>query len=94
MRILAIAAAGAGLLALAACGDSRQEQAAENIEAATENQADMLEMQADNMMNSTAAETLEDQAEAVRDAGEEQADQVEDGNAPANDPALANTAGM
>jgi len=72
MRILAQAAAAAGLLALAACTNTPAENAAQNIEMNAENTADDLEAAGDN-----AEATLDNQAEVVRDAGENKADAIE-----------------
>ena len=52
MKILLRSALAAGVLALTACGGGADDQAAENVEAAADNQADMLEAQADNTTNS------------------------------------------
>lgn len=75
--ILKTAMAGAGLIALAACGGGADDKAADNVEAAAENQADALEAMADNTTNETLAESLEAQAENVQDAGEAKADAID-----------------
>lgn len=69
--------ASAGLLALAACGRDADDQAAQNVEAVTENQADALEDLADNTTNETMEEALEDRAENVEEAGENKADAID-----------------
>ena len=78
MRIIYQAAVAAGLLGLAACGDSPTEEAAENIEAAGENQADMYEEMADNATTDAGEDALENRADQVEDAAEEAADNVAD----------------
>lgn len=89
MKILSKAIVLAGFAALAACGDGND--AADNIEAAADNQADALEMQAENLEEradeaadnaadslENQARALENQADATREAGENQAEAVED----------------
>lgn len=78
MKHLIKAASAAGLLALAACGGNADDQAAENIEAMTENRADVLEDQAAATTNGTAEEVLEDRADAVREMGDDAADKADD----------------
>jgi chromosome condensin MukBEF complex kleisin-like MukF subunit len=94
MKILTHGIAAAGLLALAACGDTDRntpvEQAADNVEDAAENQSDMFEAQADNAVNEVVEETLENRAKAAEDEGERIADQIEE----TGDTSLANTTGM
>lgn len=94
MKKLLGSAAGAALLALAAC-NSPTEQAAENIEDAAENQADMYEAQADNATNEVVEDQLENQADQVEAAGERRADEVEDNDASDVNPAdQSNVSGM
>lgn len=75
--ILKSAMAGAGLIALAACGGGADDKAASNVEAAAENQADALEDLADNTSNETLADSLEAQADNVEDAGEAKAEAID-----------------
>jgi len=77
MRILAQAAAAAGLLALAACNNTPAENAAANVEAVAENQADIIDDQAYNATNEVTEAGLENQAAAVRAEGENKADAIE-----------------
>lgn len=76
--ILKAAMAGAGLIALAACGGNADDKAAANVEAAGENQADTLEQMADNTTNETLEDSLEAQADNVEDAAENKADAIDD----------------
>lgn len=69
--------AGAGLMALAACGGNADDKAAANVEAAAENQADALEAMADNTTNETLEDSLEAQADNVEDAGEAKAEAID-----------------
>lgn len=78
MKILIKAVAGASLLALAACGGNADDQAAANVEAVTENQADALEQQAQVAPNETMEDSLEQQADNVEDAGEAKAEAIDD----------------
>jgi hypothetical protein len=73
MFVLAIAT---GLVSLAACNSTPREQAADNIEANAEGVADNLEDAADNVGSATAESGLENQAEAVRATGRNQADDM------------------
>ena len=77
MKIAIKALGAAGLLALAACGGA-DDQAADNIEAMTENRADALEDQADTAGNEQVEDALEDQADNVRDMGDDAAEKADD----------------
>ena len=68
-----------GAAALAACNQSPQEQAADNIEANAEIVSDNLEEAADNATTDAAEDNLENAADEVRAAGENTADQVREG---------------
>ena len=78
MKILLKSALAASTLALAACGGGADDQAAENVEAVTENQVENLEAMADNATTDAAEDALENRAEAVEEAGEEKADAIDD----------------
>lgn len=83
MKILTQGAIAAGLLTLTACGtNTPAENAAENIEAVADNQADYLDSLADNTTDPALEQSLENQAGAIRDAGENHADAVENGTVP------------
>lgn len=77
MRKLACALAAAGLAALAACNDTPAENAAENVEAAADNEADLLEEMADNATTDAAEDNFQNAAENVEEAGENAADAIE-----------------
>jgi hypothetical protein len=68
-----------GAAALAACNQSPQEQAADNIEANAEIVADNLEDAADATSNEAVEDNLENAADAVEANGEAAADAVRDG---------------
>ncbi len=70
MKTVVKSIALAGFVALAACGQTPAENAAENVEASADNAADAIDAMADNTTNAVAEEQLENQADAVRDAGE------------------------
>lgn len=78
MKFSIVAACAAGLLALTACGGDADDQVAENIEAAGENQADALEAQADATSNDQVHDALEAQADNIEDAAEAAADRADD----------------
>ena len=67
-----------GAAALAACNQSPQEQAADNIEANAENTADMIESNTENAADMVEANG-QNAAEDVRAAGENAADEVRNG---------------
>ena len=67
-----------GAAALAACNQSPQEQAADNIEANAENVADVIEENTENAADAVEANG-ENAAEAVRAEGENTADAVREG---------------
>ena len=79
MKITRTLAVAAGIAALAACNQSPQEQAADNIEANAEMTADNLEEAADNAPTEATEDALENQADAIREAGEENADATRTG---------------
>ena len=83
MKKLFAAAFGASLFALAACGGSGDDEAAERVEDRTETEAEGLEEAADAVDNEAAAEALRDQAETVRETGEERADAIDDADVDA-----------
>lgn len=84
MRVSAKAAAFAGLLALAACGGQGDDSLGDNAADAADAQADNLEAIADNMGNEVAAENLEDQADAIREAGEAKEEAIDESDVKAD----------
>ncbi len=66
-----------GFLALAACGGKGDDNAAEQVEQAFENQAEALDRAADNASGATE-ERLEDEAEVYRRTGEAAAEAIDD----------------
>ena len=78
MKKTLILAMAAGLASLTACNSSPREQAADNIEAMTENRADALDAQADATGNEQVSDMLEDKADNVREMGDDAADKADD----------------
>lgn len=72
----------AALLALAACGGNAGDRAADNIETMTDDRADLMEDQADALVNEQAADALENRAENVRAMGENAAEAAKSNNDP------------
>jgi hypothetical protein len=68
-----------GVAALAACNQSPQEQAADNIEANTENTAGVIESNTENAADAVEANG-QNAAEEVRAEGENAADAVRNGS--------------
>jgi outer membrane PBP1 activator LpoA protein len=70
-------------IALAACSQSPQEQAADNIQANAEMMADNLEAAADNATGATA-DALSNQADATRAMGDNMAEDLTTNDADTN----------
>jgi hypothetical protein len=76
MKKLSILGAASALAMLAACNQTPAEQAADNIEANAEAVADNLEDMADNAATEAREEHLENRADAVRNMGDMQAEDM------------------
>lgn len=76
MKTVLKAAALAGVVALAACNSPAVENAADNVEANAEAQADSMDAMAENTTNGTAEDMMENQADAMRENGDEAADNI------------------
>jgi hypothetical protein len=76
MKKMFALAMATGLVSLSACNNTPREQAADNIEANTEAVADNLEDAADNAGTAAGQNALENQADAVRATGQNQADDM------------------
>lgn len=83
MKKLIVMGLAAGLVSLAACNTSPREEAADNVEANTEAVADNMEDMADDM-NGAGAATMENQADMVRDTGQNQAEDLRTNDADTN----------
>jgi len=77
-KIATAAVVALGVMSLAACKQSPQEQAADNIEANAENTADVIEANTENASDMVEANG-QNAADEVRAAGENAADQVRNG---------------
>lgn len=84
MNKISILAAAAGLLALSACNNTPQEQAADKIESNTEAMADNMEDMADQSGNAMAADAMENEADAMRSTGQNQAEDMRTNDADTN----------
>ncbi|MBB4084888.1 MULTISPECIES: hypothetical protein [Sphingomonas] len=76
MKKMIVLGVAAGLVSLAACNSTPREQAAENIEANAEALADNLEEAADNATTEAGEDRLENRADAVREMGENRAEDM------------------
>ena len=76
--------AGAGLLALSACGGNGDDALGDNAADAAEAQADNLEAAADNTANEAQADALETRADAVEDAGEAREEAIDEADVNAH----------
>lgn len=73
MKKLVLLSAVAGLATLTGCHSSPREQAADNIEANADSVADNLEDAADNAGTTAAQDNLQNQADATRTLGDQEA---------------------
>ncbi|MEG3087107.1 hypothetical protein [Sphingomonas sp. PB4P5] len=76
MKKIIVLGLAAGLASLSACNSSPREQTADNIEANSEAVADNLEEAADNAGTDATEDGLENQADAVRATGQNQAEDM------------------
>ena len=83
MKTISFALVGAASLALAACGGQGDDTLAENVQENYENAAENLDAAADNASGAEAA-NLENQAEALRDEGENKEDAIDEADVNAN----------
>ena len=74
---------GSGLLALAACGGQGDDALGDNAAEAAENQADTLDQMADNA-SGAQEDSLEAQAEVVRESGEAKEEAIDDADVDAD----------
>lgn len=69
---------GASFLALAACGGKGDDAAGDNVADAYDAQADQLDAAADNTTNAVAEDSLENQADALRETGEAKEEAIDE----------------
>lgn len=84
MKKMVVLTLAAGLVSLAACNNSPREQAADNIEANADAVADNVEAVADNTADTNASAALDNQADAVRATGQNQAEDMRTHDADTN----------
>ena len=80
MKKFSIVLLGAAALTMVACQKSENKVAADNVEANVGNIADNLDAAAANPSNDAAADTLSNQADALKEKGDKLADNVAAGN--------------
>ena len=84
MKRFLIGAAGASMLALAACGGEGDDSLGDNAADSAEAQAEQLEEAADNAVNGTQEEQLEDAADAVEEMGAGTEEAIDDADVQVN----------
>ena len=83
MKKIFLLGAAASLAALSACNTSPREQAADNIESNTEAMADNMEDVGDTM-NSSGEAMMDNKADAMRETGQNQAEDLRTNDADTN----------
>lgn len=76
-KIALFAALPAAALALSACGETAQEEQADEIEETTDARADEIDAMAEDQPTEMQEDAMEDRADAVDEAGDEMADEME-----------------
>ena len=84
MKKICFALVGAASLALTACGGQGDDTLGENVQENMENAADSLDADAANADGAEAA-TLENQADALREAGENAEEAIDDADVNASE---------
>ena len=83
MKLVSTVIAVSAFAALAACGGQGDDKMGENVQEAYENQADSLDAMADNTTG-TAEDSLEAQADALREEGERKEEAIDDSDVNAD----------
>lgn len=78
MKKIAFAFVGAASLALAACGGQGDDALGDNVEQNFDNAADNLDALADNAATDAEAEALGNQADQLREEGENREEAIDD----------------
>ena len=84
MKTISFALVGAASLALAACGGKGDDALGENVQENYENAAENLDAAADNTSGAEAA-NLENQADALREEGENKEEAIDEADVNAQD---------
>ncbi|MCW3798576.1 hypothetical protein OMW55_12235 [Sphingomonas sp. BN140010] len=92
MKKITFALVGAASLALAACGGKGDDSLGENVQSNYENAAENLDAMADNTGNAAVADSLENQADALKAEGNRKEEAIDDADVNAANPAEANAA--
>ncbi len=92
MKKFAFAIVGAASMVLAGCGGSGDDALGENVQENMENQAENLDAMAGNAATDAEAEALGNQADQLREEGEEREDAIDDADVNAANRAEADQA--
>ncbi len=92
MKKFAFALVGAASFALAGCGGQGDDTLGENVQENMENQAENLDAMAGNAATDAEAEALGNQADQLREEGEEREDAIDDADVNAANRAEADQA--
>jgi hypothetical protein len=92
MKKVAFAIVGAASIALAGCGGSGDDSLAENTQENMEGQSDNLDALAGNAATDAEAEALGNQAEQLRNEGNQREEAIDDADVDASNAADADQA--
>ncbi len=85
MKKFAFAMVGAAAIALAGCGGQGDDALGENVQENMEDQADNLDALAGNAATDAEAEALGNQADQLREEGENREDAIDDADVNASE---------
>lgn len=84
MKTMMYIAAAAGLVALTACGGQGDDKLGDQVEQSYDNKADALDAAAENATTEAQEESMQDQADALRDVGKAKEEAIDDADVNAS----------